>query len=53
MDPLTKEDERAEWLTKHGWNWHPITPKPKRSKETHFRYGSIEIMRPNITVYRR
>lgn len=53
MDPITKEDERAEWLTEHGWNWQPINPVKRKPKGTqYFRYGSLELLRPHISVYR-
>lgn len=41
--------ERAEWFKTH--KWPPKFPKSKKAKQKVFRYGSIELLRPTISVH--
>jgi hypothetical protein len=47
------KSEMQVFLERNGWNWGFIENPPLVVKrKTHFRYGSIELLCPRITMYR-
>jgi len=48
----TNKREVVQFIERNGWQWGFVNhPTPPVKRMTHFRYGSLELLRPRITVH--